>query len=128
MYTHRSIVFHIGGGSLSTDSPFKLFLNFRNNLYLLYKNLPKKKLFPVLTQRMFLDMFSALVYLLKGSPKKSAAVCKAHFAFLKNKRKFKEKRKALPGKNKLPIQMVKKSMLFDFFIRKKTYFRQLLHN
>jgi hypothetical protein len=128
MYTHRSMVFHIGGGSLSTDSPFKLFLNFRNNLYLLYKNLPKKKLFPVLTQRMLLDMFSALVYLLKGSPKKSSAVFKAHCAFLKNKQKLKEKRRTQPALNKTPRQMVKKSMLYEFFIRKKIYFRQLLYN
>jgi hypothetical protein len=128
MYTHRSIVFHIGGGSLSSESPFKLFLNFRNNLYLLYKNLPHKRLLPILTKRMFLDIFSALIYLLNGTPRKAAAVFKAHIAFLKHKRKFKEKRQQLPGQNELPRQMVQKSMLYDFFIRKKIYFRQLTHN
>mgnify|MGYP002338712095 CR=1 FL=1 len=126
-YTHKSAIYHIGGGTLPNESPFKLFLNFRNNLYLLYKNLPKKHLFKTLSIRMLLDCTSGLIYLTKGTPKKFLSVIKAHFMFFKNYSNLKKKRKEIPGNNKsLPQQLVLKSMLYAFFIHKKKYYRQLI--
>ncbi|MDO9615173.1 MAG: glycosyltransferase family 2 protein, partial [Bacteroidota bacterium] len=55
VYTPESTVYHLGGGSLSYDNPKKLYLNFRNNLWLLYKNLPSNQLFYILFIRMMLD-------------------------------------------------------------------------
>lgn len=84
-----SEVYHIGGGTLPNESPFKLRLNFRNNLLLLENNLPatftaSKSLFPRwrtrrrIVVRMCLDGLSALVYLLKGKPDFYKSVVQAH--------------------------------------------------
>ncbi len=62
----ESIVYHIGGGTLPNNNPHKLYLNYRNNLYLLFKNLPPAKLVPVILIRMILDGMSAMAYLLSG--------------------------------------------------------------
>ena len=62
VYNPESVVFHVGGGTLPNNSPFKLYLNFRNNLFLLYKNLPEKNFVPVLVTRMLLDGLSAMVF------------------------------------------------------------------
>jgi len=126
-YTHKSTIYHIGGGTLPSESPFKLFLNFRNNLYLLYKNLPNKHLFKILTIRMFLDYASAFLFLIKGRPKKFLSVIKAHLTFFKNYSILKNKRKETPGNEKyFPRQIVSKSMLYEFFINKRRYYRQLI--
>ena len=93
MYSHESTVFHVGGGTLDTTNPFKLFLNYRNNLYLLYKNLHSSELIKTLFIRMILDGISAFVYLLQMQPKKFSVVFKAHISFYKNLNHLKEKRK-----------------------------------
>ena len=87
----QSHVYHIGGGTLSNESPFKLRLNFRNNLLLLENNLPStyralgmsETMCRISTRvkifiRMVLDGASAVVYLLKGQPKFAGAIFKAH--------------------------------------------------
>ena len=61
-----STVYHIGGGSLAYDSPFKIYLNFRNSLFMLYKNLPDDRLFHILFMRMILDGLAAVMFLFKG--------------------------------------------------------------
>ena len=55
MYCPSSTIFHIGGGTLPKNNPRKTYLNFRNNFFLLYKNLPANRLFPVFFTRLFLD-------------------------------------------------------------------------
>ena len=61
-----STVYHVGGATLKKENPRKTFLNFRNNLLMLYKNLPEEELAPVMRVRTFLDYCAALVWLLKG--------------------------------------------------------------
>ena len=78
----RSIIYHIGGGSLKQDSPFKLMLNFRNSLLMLHKNLPRccgalKSKF-IFAFRYLLDLGAALVYLLGGKKEYCKAVFSAH--------------------------------------------------
>jgi len=75
-----SRVYHLGGGTLA-PSPRKNFLNFRNNLAMLYKNLPAGRLYPVLVLRMLCDGASALVFLLKGGKDDFRAVVEAHRQF-----------------------------------------------
>ncbi len=75
-----SCVYHLGGGTLAA-SPRKNFLNFRNNLAMLYKNLPASRLYPVLTLRMLCDGASALMFLLKGEKDNFKAVVDAHREF-----------------------------------------------
>lgn len=90
-------VFHLGGGTLDNSSPRKLFLNFRNSLYMIYKNTTPGKLWGKIAARLFMDGGIAVVYLISLKPKKFAAVIKAHFAFYKMLPFLRRKRrKALP--------------------------------
>jgi hypothetical protein len=72
-----SVVYHVGGGALPYNNPRKTFLNFRNNLWMLKKNLPKRRLWWVMTLRFFLDYAAALFFLLKGQPANAKAVVQA---------------------------------------------------
>lgn len=60
----ESSVYHVGGGTLDAENPRKTYLNFRNNLLMLYKNLPESRLRPVMTMRFLLDIVAALQFLL----------------------------------------------------------------
>jgi len=127
VYNPESTVYHVGGGTLPNNSPFKLYLNFRNNLFLLYKNLPKGKLFPILFPRMILDGLSAITFLLKLSLPSFNAVLKAHFHFYKSLKTLRQKRKKLLL-NKVVTnhkEIYSKSILLDYFLRKKQFFKKL---
>ena len=76
-----STVYHVGGGSLDYSSPFKVYLNFRNNLYTLFKNDTAISLFWKLPIRFLLDFAAAFKYLVSGNVKASWAVIRAGFAF-----------------------------------------------
>lgn len=84
----QSVIYHVGGGALAYENPRKTFLNFRNNLLMLYKNLPKGKLGKVLTARFFLDYAAALQYLCQGKIGNFKAVFQARRAFHKLKKEF----------------------------------------
>ncbi len=77
----RSTVYHLGGGTLPNDNPRKLYLNYRNNLAMLYKNLPQGSREFILFIRMVLDGASAAVFLLQGRPKLFSVVFRAHMDF-----------------------------------------------
>lgn len=78
----ESQVYHVGGGTLPKSNPHKTFLNFRNNLTMLYKNLSDEELKPVMRCRWWLDRLAALeMLLLKHSWGDFVAVCKARRAF-----------------------------------------------
>lgn len=79
-------VFHLGGGTLPKDNPRKTYLNFRNNLYMLYKNLPEKRLGPVMRRRYWLDWLAALQFMFKGDFRSFRAVLRAHSDFSEVKR------------------------------------------
>jgi GT2 family glycosyltransferase len=125
-YVPRSVVYHVGGGTLPKENPFKLFLNYRNNLFLLYKNLPQKKFYPLLITRIILDWLSALVFLLQGKGKSVLSVFSAHRKFVASLNRLKKKRKLnkLPDKE-LPEQVYRKSILFQYFVKKRRCFSEL---
>ncbi len=77
-YTPDSLIFHVGGGALPNESPKKLYLNFRNNLLLLRKNLPANSRARILLVRKILDGVAAIQFLFKGKPGFFMAVLKAH--------------------------------------------------
>lgn len=90
----QSCVYHVGGGTLPNNSPHKLYLNYRNNLLMLYKNLPAKEnsktIFKYkrnisIFKRIWIDNLSAVVYLLQGKFHFFKAVVKAHRDFKKMK-------------------------------------------
>ena len=77
-YDGNSTVYHLGGGTLTADSPRKVYFNFRNGLSLLVKNLPAHSLLFHLPVRILLDYCAAIVFILKGLPKNGWAVINAH--------------------------------------------------
>lgn len=74
-------VYHLGGGTLNKSNPHKTYLNYRNNLLMLYKNLPDERLWWVMLLRVFMDYLSALIFLISGKQQDASAVCSARAAF-----------------------------------------------
>lgn len=91
-----SVVYHVGGGSLPKSNPFKTYLNFRNNWFLLIKNLPINKLHSTLWIRFFMDQVAAFSFLLTGKWGEFKAVWKGIYHALKDYKKTKAKREILP--------------------------------
>ena len=87
-YTPNSTIYHLGGATLSTSNARKVYLNFRNNLLMLYKNLPRKQAKRLLPKRMLLDGLSAGMYLVKGKSRFAWAIYKAHRDFRKMKQHY----------------------------------------
>lgn len=81
MYCGRSTVYHVGGGTLHKSNPQKTFLNYRNNLIMLYKNLSGKERWKVILARLFLDGLSSARYVASGAFPDVLAIVRAHFAF-----------------------------------------------
>jgi GT2 family glycosyltransferase len=126
-YIPESVVYHVGGGSLSYNSPFKTYLNFRNSLYLLYKNLPANKLHKILFIRKLLDGVAALMFLFKGNLKNLRAVWNAHIDYYKNLSDLRVKREMV---KKLEItqssaKILNKSIVFEFYVKGRKYFSSL---
>lgn len=88
----ESVVYHYGGGTLNVDSPRKTFLNFRNNLLMIYKNQSEKTLFKILFVRFFLDLSAAMMFLVKMDWENFKSVLKAIVEFYCIKAKYKAKR------------------------------------
>jgi GT2 family glycosyltransferase len=119
-----SVIYHVGGGTLAYSSPFKTYLNFRNSLFLLYKNLPDNKLQSVLFIRRLLDGLAAVFFLTKGSFRSVRAVWKAHMDYNKVINELKEKRKTVKKLeiNHTNLLVLNKSIVFEFYIKgNKTY-------
>jgi GT2 family glycosyltransferase len=121
-YQPGSVVYHVGGGTLSMESPFKAFLNYRNNLAMMFKNIPPSLLLPLIFLRLCLDGVSGVKYLFQGQLSHIWAIIRAHFAFyswipylLKNRSK------SFGGFGKL----YSGSVVWDYFIRKKKTFPEI---
>jgi len=81
-YNGLSTIYHVGGATLNEENPKKTFLNFRNSLFMLTKNLPKEKLFKILLIRMVLDGIAGLRFLFKGKFTHLFAVLKRTFIII----------------------------------------------
>ena len=97
MVVPRSCVYHLGGGTLATDSPNKVFLNHRNNLAMLYKCAPTSQRVVVAVVRPILDALAALSYLLQGRADNCWAVARAYADFIRWHARLSEKRKTVRG-------------------------------
>ena len=120
----QSTVYHVGGGTLPKSHPRKTFLNFRNNLLMLYKNLPEERLNSTLRIRYFLDLVAALKMLLSGQAKESMALVKALRTFFKIRHDFDRERKENLQKQQLKDipEMRNESLLVAFYLKKKKKF------
>ncbi len=122
----QSVVYHVGGGTLAYSNPRKTFLNFRNNLWLLTKNLPARHLMLVLPVRLVLDGVAALQLTIKHqSLKDLTAILKAHFSFYSSIPSLLAKRKAFPAKFEVPHTVHRNSILLSYFLFKQKTFTQL---
>lgn len=90
-----SYVLHVGGGTLPNNNPQKIYLNFRNNLSMLFKNLSPVAFWPVLFARMALDGVAAFVFLLQGRPDFFRKVFVAHMDFHRQRKSLHEKRRRI---------------------------------
>lgn len=126
-YCPQSLIFHQGGGTLPKQNPRKTFLNFRNNLLLLYKNLPPGSLFIIFLSRLILDGISGLRFYLRGDWRDGNAVIRAHFAFYGLISSYKMFRKQQNWKSNLVRfgEIYPKSIVYHHFLRKVNTFTEL---
>lgn len=119
-----SVVYHLGGGALPYESPRKTFLNFRNSLLMLYKNLPASRLCWTLTARCVLDYVAALQFLVSGKAKNAWAVVQARLAFWQMKAGFAQKRETnrQMAVVSYPAIIYRRSIIFDWFVRHRRTF------
>lgn len=123
----QSVVFHVGGGTLPKENPRKTFLNFRNNLLLLYKNLPDRHLKRVLFLRFWLDALASLVFLLKGEGRSFRAVWQARREFRRIQTDFTQNRIDNLAATRLdPIpEQYPKSLLVAYHLRGRHTFSEM---
>lgn len=124
----QSKVFHVGGGTLNKLSPKKTFLNFRNNLITLTKNSTSKNLVLKILYRMILDGIAGVKFLAEGNANHCLAVIRAHFAFYACLPQTLQKRKAmktLKGFEFTKTQILKRNIVFLYFLKSKKVFLEL---
>ena len=124
-----SAVFHLGGGTLPKSNPMKTYLNFRNNLTMLYKNLPDRELRKVMRMRFWLDWLAALQMLLLGrSIGDFKAVIKARMAFKAWKNDFRHDRETIQSTAKVDAvpERICISILWQYYIKRNKTFRQII--
>jgi GT2 family glycosyltransferase len=125
-YTPSSVVYHVGGGMLPQSSPFKTFLNYRNNLLMMYKNLPRSKRKHIMYIRMTLDCLSAVHSLLKGDVSVLNAVWKAHQSYRKLRSEY---YCPTSGKKEEPLSyptcIYQRSLVYQYFIKGRKTFDKL---
>jgi len=112
-YTSKSIVYHVGGATLNEGNPKKTFLNFRNSLLMLLKNLPKKKLFPIIFFRLILDGIAGIKFIFQGKFSHCFAIIKAHFHFYHLISRNLKKRNSTQQENYFHT----KSIVYTYFVK-----------
>ena len=118
-----SIVYHVGGASLSKDNPKKMHLNFRNNLLMLYKNVTQDKLNRTFFFRYIFDFMAFIHLLVKGQFKSAKAVIKAYIDYFEMRKSYKSIRAENMSKVTVPdiSSQFNKSILINYYTGKKTF-------
>ena len=130
MYCAESKVYHLGGGTLDAENPFKTFLNFRNNLLLLQKNLWLRTSVFVTSTRFVLGFVTMLRFISAGQRKDAAAISKAHRNFIrhlfKNSGRQKVRSESHADYNlQSTAGFYRGSVVWDFFVKKIHRFSEL---
>jgi len=112
-YNSQSVVYHVGGATLQQGNPMKTFLNFRNSLLMLLKNLPKNKLIPIILVRLLLDAVAGMQFLFQGKFKHLLAILKAHFSFYSLVAVHYRKRDLFQSEKYYKI----KSIVFQYYVK-----------
>lgn len=111
-----SVVYHVGGATLGYENPQKTFLNFRNNLLMLRKNLPISRLSWVMIVRFFMDYLAALQMLLTDQKENAKNVYRARCEYHKMKKQYPISHSASPFAEQL---VVRRSIVWDFYVWRK---------
>ena len=124
----ESVVYHVGGGALGYESPHKTYLNFRNNLLMLYKNLPAALLDKTMFWRTIFDYVAALQLFITGKPKNACSVFRARRDFKNMLPDFEEKRKQniLFSTNDNASSIFQKSIILEYYLKGKKTFSMLV--
>ncbi|WBL23283.1 glycosyltransferase family 2 protein [Zunongwangia sp. HRR-M8] len=122
-YTGNSVVYHVGGATLDKINPKKTYYNFRNSLFMLVKNLPKKEMRKIVFQRMILDGIAGLKFLIQGDYKHLISVLKAHTHFYANFSKMSRKR--IEKSSNIQYFEIK-SVVFKYFVLRKKTFKNIM--
>jgi GT2 family glycosyltransferase len=119
----ESTVYHVGGGTLPKSNPHKTYLNYRNSLFMLYKNWPADGwLWGKIGLRLVLDGLSSLLFLQAGQWRDVGAILRAHFAFYGRLPELQQQRESLRQGQKNNVPLYPRSVVWQYFIeRKKTY-------
>jgi len=133
MVNPESTVYHVGGGTLNYQSPFKTYLNFRNSYYMLTKNVLLSKLYWLIPLRLILDGVASLLFLLQGKFAHIRSIIKAHWTFFPKFRTFYRKRKHYDdliekisvGQSRVGKGLFQKSIVFQYYLKGKRKFSEL---
>jgi GT2 family glycosyltransferase len=121
-YVGTSTVFHIGGATLQETNPHKTYLNFRNSLLNVVKNVPKKWFLIVVFSRLMLDGIAGIKFLIELRPIHTFAILKAHVSFYKNLPLFLKKRRKLYKKQAYFLHI---SIVWQYFVLGRNKFKDL---
>ncbi|MHB0756464.1 glycosyltransferase family 2 protein [Polaribacter sp. M15] len=121
-YVGTSTVYHVGGATLQETNPHKTYLNFRNSLLNVVKNVPKKWFLFVVFSRLILDGIAGLKFILELRPVHTWSILKAHLSFYKNFYRFLKKRKILIKKQDYNLHT---SIVWQYFVLGRTTFKDL---
>ena len=121
-YVGTSTVFHVGGATLQESNPQKTFLNFRNSLLNVIKNVPKQWFLFVVFSRLILDGIAGIKFLLELRPIHTWAILRAHLSLYKNFFKFLKKRRKLQKKYEYNLHT---SIVWQYFILGRRKFKNL---
>jgi GT2 family glycosyltransferase len=117
-YNSKSVVYHVGGATLQQGNPKKTYLNFRNSLLMLTKNLPKSSLFKILFLRMILDGLAGIRFISQGNFWHFVAILKAHFSFYALFSKNYKKRDSFQSKKYYKL----KSIVYKYYVNNDKVF------
>jgi len=120
-YCNESTVYHVGGATLKKSNPDKTYLNFRNSLYMLYKNLPRQKRFSIIFKRLCLDGLAGIRFLTELKPLHTVAVIKAHFAYYAHLKSLKNRQSPNPKNNYFYTE----NIVWSYFLKKRKVFSRL---
>lgn len=117
-----SAVYHLGGGSLPAENPYKTYLNFRNNLLMLHKNLPEPDRRKILFRRRLLDTVAWMKYMATFSWKNAAAIFRAHRDFAVMRKQYVRN----AAKNLLGTDVdSRRNIIVDYYLRGKKIYSRL---
>jgi GT2 family glycosyltransferase len=122
----QSVVYHVGGGTLPRGNTMKVYLNFRNNLIMLAKNLPFSQAIIKIPIRFGLDALAAWKGVFEGNGGYYIAIAKAHMHFFKWLILGKKHKGVKGGKGKNLSGYYNGCVIWDYFIRKKRTFTEIV--